>query len=144
MFKTLTSQGFTATYNEIMEDTNLTPTERLTYFNITKFCFNGKNYCFPSIKAIAKLVGRSTRTISRCIKKLVKLGYLKVERKLGFVNTYTVLKPYIDKAVTQVKETVTKVKKSWKNNKKNKSNFNNFDQRTYDMDELEKKLLGWT
>ena len=40
---------------------------------------------------------------------------------------------------------ITAIRYDWKkhNNKKNNDNFNNYEQRVYDFDELEKKLLGW-
>jgi len=81
------------------------------------------------------------RTVHRSLKRLVSEGYIKIERKLGSVNIYTLLKPIIDKSVQQVKTAMNKAKSTY-NKKKNK--FHSYEQRDYNMEELEKKLLGWT
>jgi len=81
------------------------------------------------------------RTVQRSLKRLVSEGYITIERKLGSVNIYTLLKPVIDKTVTTVKTAMNKVKNTY-NIKKNK--FHSYEQRDYNMEELEKKLLGWT
>jgi|GEM_PF-3189696 len=47
------------------------------------------------------------RTMQRSLRSLVVEGYITIERKLGSVNIYTLLKPMIDKAVEQVKTTMT-------------------------------------
>lgn len=47
------------------------------------------------------------RAMQRSLRSLVVEGYITVERKLGSVNIYTLLKPIIDKAVEQVKTTMT-------------------------------------
>ena len=79
------------------------------------------------------------RTVQRSLKRLISEGYITIERKLGSVNIYTLLKPIIDK----VKTTISKIKNTYNNSKK-KNKFRNYNQRDYNMEELEKKLLGWT
>ena len=59
------------------------------------------------------------RTMQRSLRSLVVEGYITVERKLGSVNIYTLLKPMIDKAVEQVKTTMT----IFRGNKKSKIIF---------------------
>jgi len=81
------------------------------------------------------------RTVQRSLKRLISEGYITIERKLGSVNIYTLLKPVIDRTVTTVKTAMNKVKSTY-NKKKNK--FHSYEQRDYNMEELEKKLLGWT
>ena len=59
------------------------------------------------------------RTMQRSLRSLVVEGYITIERKLGSVNIYTLLKPMIDKAVEQVKTTMT----IFRGNKKSKIIF---------------------
>jgi len=75
--------------------------------SFSTFCFNGNNKCFPSQKKIADMLNICVRTVQRSLKRLVVEGYITIERKLGSVNIYTWVKPIIDKAVEQVKTTMT-------------------------------------
>ena len=59
------------------------------------------------------------RAMQRSLRSLVVEGYITVERKLGSVNIYTLLKSIIDKAVEQVRTTMT----IFRGNKKSKIIF---------------------
>ena len=142
MFKSLTNKGFTPVYNEVIADPTLTTTDKAVFMALSTFCYNGKDTCFPSYKTIGAMLGLSTRTIGRSVQKLKEVGYVKVERNLGYVNVYTLFKRVIESGVTKVKETINKVKNTYNNSKK-KNKFKSYDQRKYDMEALEKKLLGW-
>lgn len=134
------SKGFTTFYNEVMYNQSLSTTDKAVFMSFSTFCYNGNNKCFPSQKKIADMLNICVRTVQRSLKRLVVEGYITIERKLGSVNIYTLLKPMIDKAVEQVKTTITRVKNTY-NKKKNK--FKSYEQREYDMEDLERKLLGW-
>ncbi|WP_346913839.1 helix-turn-helix domain-containing protein [Clostridium sp.] len=133
--------GFTTVYTKVIADPTLTTTDKAVFMALSTFAFNGKDTCFPSQKTIANMLNICTRTVQRSLKKLKDVGYVKVERNLGYVNLYTLFKPVIERMVTEVKETITRVKNTYNNSKKNK--FTNYNQRDYNMEELEKKLLGW-
>jgi len=133
------AKGFSTFYNEVMYNKNLTTTDKAVFCAFSTFCFNSDK-CFPSQRKVAEMLNICVRTVQRSLNRLVAEGYITIERKLGSVNIYTLLKPVIDKGVKQVKETISKVKSTY-NKKKNK--FHNYNQRDYDMEELEKKLLGW-
>ncbi len=140
--QTKNDMGFTTVYTKVVADQRLSTTDKAVFMALSTFCYNGKDTCFPSYKTLGAMLGISTRTIGRSIKKLKEVGYVKVERNLGYVNLYTLFKPIIESVVTKVKETITKVKNTYNNSKKNK--FHSYEQRDYNMEELEKKLLGWT
>lgn len=133
------AKGFSTFYNEVMYNKNLTTTDKAVFCAFSTFCFNSDK-CFPSQRKVAEMLNICVRTVQKSLNRLVAEGYITIERKLGSVNIYTLLKPVIDKSVKQVKETISKVKSTY-NKKKNK--FHNYNQRDYDMEELEKKLLVW-
>ena len=136
--------GFTAVKNEILTNNKLSVGARTLYSIIASYCYADKNYCFPSQDRLAKDCGKkSTRTIQRYLKELIQANIIKVTRRGHKTNIYTLLqKVIINKAVTKVKESIAKAKNTYNNKKYNK--FNDYDQREYDWNELEKKLLGWT
>ncbi len=134
------AKGFTTFYNEVMYNKSLSTTDKAVFCAFSTFCFNSDK-CFPSQRKVAEMLNICVRTVQRSLKRLVSEGYITIERKLGSVNIYTLLKPIIDKSVQQVKTTMNKAKSTY-NKKKNK--FHNYNQRDYNMEELEKKLLGWT
>ncbi len=134
------SKGFTTFYNEVMYNKSLSTTDKAVFCAFSTFCFNSDK-CFPSQRKVAEMLNICVRTVQRSLKRLVSEGYITIERKLGSVNIYTLLKPVIDKTVTTVKTAMNKAKSNY-NKKKNK--FHSYQQRDYNMEELEKKLLGWT
>jgi len=138
--QTKNDMGFTAIYSKVIADQRLSTTDKAVFMALSTFAFNGKDTCFPSQKTVANMLNICTRTVQRSIKKLKEVGYVKVERNLGYVNLYTLFKPIIESGVTKVKTAMNKVKNTY-NKKKNK--FHNYNQRDYDMEELEKKLLVW-
>ena len=56
----------------ILADENLTPSEKLVYAFVCGF-----KICYASIRTIATTLGISERQVVRCLKKLVKLGYIR-------------------------------------------------------------------
>lgn len=134
------AKGFTTFYNEVMYNKSLSTTDKAVFCTFSTFCFNSDK-CFPSQRKVAEMLNICVRTVQRSLKRLVSEGYITIERKLGSVNIYTLLKPIIDKSVQQVKTAMNKAKSTY--NKK-KTKFHSYEQRDYNMEELEKKLLGWT
>lgn len=58
--------------------------------------FAGPNVtCYPSVNAMRERMGRtmSRRTIERCIKNLIKLGWLKKEYRRGRSSLFTITTP---------------------------------------------------
>ena len=106
---------------------------------LLSMCYGEKNFCFPSIKYIAIALGRSCRTINRYIKELCKAGLISRRRRGSLSNIYYMLQKKVQQTAAKV---VDKVKNVYKGKKKNV--FCDYEQRTYDFDELEKKLLGLT
>ncbi|NMM61156.1 hypothetical protein HBE96_00245 [Clostridium sp. P21] len=117
---------------------------------------------YASQKEIADEFGFTREYISHCINRMVEntiCPFVKVRQGLNKSNYYIMKKKkeMIDllKKIFQAQQEELKVKneekqdrqkKEYKNNysSSNKvSTFNNFKQRTYDFEELERKLLGW-
>ena len=62
----------------VLNDKNLTINEKYLYAQIICFCKNNRT-CFASNKYFSNIFSVSTRSISRWLKKLVQLGYIKNE-----------------------------------------------------------------
>ena len=116
---------------------------------LLSMCYGLKDTCYPSIKYIANSLGTCTRTIDRYLKELVKLGLIIKRRRGSISNIYTLLHKKAGQVIEKVQEVITSAKKAYKSNYKpytkiKESVFNDFEQRTYDYDNLEEKLLGWS
>ncbi len=116
---------------------------------LLSMCYGLKDTCYPSIKYIANTLNKSTRTINRYLKQLIEQGLIIKRRRGSISNIYTLLQKKAGQAVEKVQEVIASAKKAYKSNykpypKKKESVFNNFEQRTYDYDNLEEKLLGWS
>jgi len=108
---------------------------------LTSMCFGDKTECFPSQKYISENLHKSVRTIQRNIKELVIAGYIKKRRRGSISNIYTILTKLVSEKIDKA---VERVKTSYNNYKKKVDHFNDFEQRKYNYDDLESKLLGWT
>lgn len=98
---------------ELITDKNITSNEFRIYTYLMSL-YNEKQGCsFPSIEVIAERTTISIATVKRCIKKLVELGYMVVEKqkaKIGNFNKYTNFK-HLDsdkKPVTKIQKTDVK------------------------------------
>ena len=116
---------------------------------LLSMCYGPKDSCYPSINYIANALGTCTRTINRYLKELVELGLILKRRRGSISNIYTLLQKKAGQAIEKVQEVIKSAKKAYKSNyrpypKKKESVFNDFEQRTYDYDNLEEKLLGWS
>ncbi len=71
--------NFTIVENEIIDNVNLRPTEKLVYIALCRFAYHGE--CHPSTAKIAEIAGVSRRTVFRVIKKLCELGLVSKQRR---------------------------------------------------------------
>jgi len=70
-------------------------TSGIAVYNVLASYVNSKNQsCFPTQKAIAKLIGMSRRTVIRRIRQLQELGLLSVEKRRGRCF-FRLLKPHV-------------------------------------------------
>jgi hypothetical protein len=60
----------------------LTPYEIAVYVVLGTYT-DGKNYCYPSIPAIAEGAGMSERTVQRAVRSLAEKGLLDVTRRFN-------------------------------------------------------------
>ena len=153
-------QGYTIMENEEM-DIDMSMGAYKCYCIMTRMC-QDKDYCYPSLKYLAKKLRRSVRQTQRYIKELVKHNLIIIKRRGSTSNIYTVVAKIGKKVANNIKKRVDKIIKNKKNtttgqknplvnnglknkpsyNKKNE--FNNCMQRQYDdWDKFEKQLLGW-
>lgn len=84
-------QFFKLSY-ELINDTNITPSEYRIYTYLMSRYNQEKNCAYPSIEVISENTGVSIATIKRAIKSLSDKGYMTIEKKKGIngnYNTYT-------------------------------------------------------
>lgn len=81
------ARGFTIVPNRAVVTEQLTASEYRVY-TILLMHLMRKDKCFPSQQTIAKEAGVTRRWIIKIIPKLVKLGFLKVEKRSGKPNIY--------------------------------------------------------
>ena len=73
---------------ESHKESFLTVSPAGTVYNIlSSYCHN-KNWCYVSLKALSKELGKSESTVAKDIKKLVSLGYVTKKRSVGGSNVY--------------------------------------------------------
>lgn len=89
--------GFTAVPNLLLRhraDLGLTPTECLVIIAIDSFRWTNQ-YPWPSLEALSKRSGFSTRTVSRTVTNLERMRILKRIKRKGTTNCYD-LSPLTD------------------------------------------------
>lgn len=127
---------------EMLEDINLTGNDFKVLCFIMRYRNKDTGESFPSIEKIATDTGISIATVKRTIKKLSDQSYFTISKRdgaSGRYNIYSNFKYSITRSSVSIDD-----KKNYSSNKKNKIlNFCDFEQREYDYEELEKKLLGW-
>ena len=79
-------------YKSVLADPHLNPTDKLTYSALATF--GGCKEINPSFKGIAERATLGERTVKRSIKKLIKVGYVSVDKGGGRhkTNVYFLLK----------------------------------------------------
>jgi len=84
----ITRHGFTQVPNFILENTKLTPGEKLAYAMLLKYNWQNDS-CFPGQKRLAEDMGVALRSVNSYIKGLEKRELLEIERRgLGKTNIY--------------------------------------------------------
>ncbi len=94
---------------DLITDTNITSNEFRIYTYLLSRYNEEKDCAYPSIEVISERVGISERTVSTSIKNLVKLGYMRIEKKSGVngnFNTYKKFKYLINGIVKVTKKVV--------------------------------------
>lgn len=97
---------------ELITDNNITSNEFRIYTYLLSRYNEEKQCAYPSMEAISEKINISLRTVKTCIKNLVKLGYMTIEKKKGVngnYNEYKNLKHLIKGVVkSETKEEVKK------------------------------------
>jgi hypothetical protein len=74
------SEGYTRIPNEVLDDARLTVGARLLYGLLLRHAY-GKDYCFPSQKRLATLMGVSDKWLRTYLRELEAANLVKTERK---------------------------------------------------------------
>ncbi|AWZ50048.1 hypothetical protein C3495_14505 (plasmid) [Clostridiaceae bacterium 14S0207] len=126
----------------------LTPAE--TTCLLILFGHNSKKVCKPSQGVIALQMDRSIRSINRYIQSLKQKGLIKVQRMGKYHNNHydlSYLTQKIQKVIEKnkedkkVAENLQKKANSYASNYKKRSTFCDYEQRTYDFENIEKRLV---
>lgn len=128
---------------ELIEDTNLSSNELRVLLLLMRYQNKDTKQSFPSMQTISEKTGISISTVKKCIKKLSENNYINVSKKFGHSGKHNIYS--INSKYTICNNTNTNVINinNTLSNKNSKVGFNNFKPRTYDYEDLEKKLLGW-
>jgi DNA-binding transcriptional regulator YhcF (GntR family) len=81
-------RGFLWVDYEIIDDKQLTSSDKIVYMTMARFVDNETQECFPSNKKLAEMTGLTTRTIINAVKHLEDGGYIEVDRAFGRINYY--------------------------------------------------------
>lgn len=66
------------------------PTTKLVLILLANYA-DESGCCYPSERHLATLAGTSERTVRRCIKALIDLGYIQSKQRIGKTNLYQLL-----------------------------------------------------
>ena len=134
--------NYTVIDNNLITDADLPDSAYRLYNLMLSMCYGEKDTIYPSIAYLAEKLNKSVKTISRNLKILKDRGLIVSRRRGSISNLYTLVKKTMEmkaeKLVNKLKSKFTKPKF----NKKH-STWDDIPQRDYDLDDLEKKLLGW-
>ena len=134
--------NYTIIDNNLIIDADLPDSAYRLYNLMLSMCYGEKDTIYPSIAYLAEKLNKSVKTIGRNLKILKDRGLIISRRRGSISNLYTLVKKTME---TKAEKLVNKIKSKFIKPKFNKkpSTFNDYEQRSYDFDELEKKLLGW-
>ncbi|HPC31311.1 MAG TPA: helix-turn-helix domain-containing protein [Candidatus Paceibacterota bacterium] len=117
---------------EVLEDEDLTSSDKVVYMVLSRFADNETQECYPSFGKIRKLSGLTDTTISTSIKHLEEKEYIEVSRNAGKVNMYQLNEPpkkldYSKRigTTTQKEEKLPPKNNSTNNTNSNNTNINN-------------------
>lgn len=100
---------------ELITDNNITSNEFRIYTYLLSRYNENKQCAYPSMEVISEKINISLRTVKTCIKNLVKLGYMTIEKKKGINGNYNEYKNLKHIVKGKVKEEVKpEVKKETK------------------------------
>lgn len=74
-------RSFTIIYNDFRRSKLLKPNEKIVFETLKMYADNETGKAFPSYETLAEDTGLSSRSVMRCIKRMEKLGVLRVERR---------------------------------------------------------------
>jgi DNA-binding transcriptional MocR family regulator len=137
----------TVIQNSLISNLKLSDGAYRCYLMLQSMCYGEKSTCFPSIKYLSIALGRSTRTINRYIKELVKNDLISKRRRGSISNLYTVLAKKTQQVAQSITTTVKKAYNSFKQQSKGKNNKPsnwNIESRNYNFNKLESALLYGT
>ena len=70
------------------QELNITPNELAVLINIIDRCWNAGDKAFPSVKTLARNIGKSESTVRTITKSLAKKGFITKEQRYNSSNLY--------------------------------------------------------
>lgn len=78
-------------HDEILNNTHLSNTAKIVYFKLVAYAYKSM-FCFPSVKTLAKSVGKAEVTILRATQELRDFGLIKIfSGNFGESNRYVIM-----------------------------------------------------
>jgi hypothetical protein len=141
--------NFTMVQNEVTDSMSFAkPLDKLVYIFMVRFAF-GKASAYPSIKKLAMMASVSENPVRDSIKRLIKMGLLKVEQRNkangeNDSNLYTVydLTPEMKKNSVSDKEVYAEALKADRERKKEKRASKNLSTGTSDSEGVQNDKIG--
>jgi hypothetical protein len=141
--------NFTMVQNEVTDSMSFAkPLDKLVYIFMVRFAF-GKASAYPSIKKLAMMASVSENPVRDSIKRLIKMGLLKVEQRNkangeNDSNLYTVydLTPEMKKNSVSDKEVYAEALKADRERKKEKRASKNLSTGTSDSEGVQNNEIG--
>lgn len=118
----MTTRSFTATYDDIYDDDNLTGNEKFHLDILHRFYNKEKGYARPSLKQIMKKASsKNERQTRKVLNSLSEKGYIKIVATVGVGTKYYLLKNYMVAPGNNDSKPLAKLidKKEYINNNKN-------------------------
>lgn len=77
---------------DLITDKNITANEFRIYTYLLSLYNSEKNCSYPSLEVISKNLGICLSTVKKSIKRLEKLGYIKIEKRKGLAGNFNIYK----------------------------------------------------
>ena len=85
------NEGFTVVPNTLIDDKNLTATEKIIMLSLLRYYNNEQQRAWPSTITLSEITGLSRLWVMRTLKRLEEKSYIRVEKRAGRSACYELL-----------------------------------------------------
>lgn len=85
------NEGFTVVPNTLIDDKNLTATEKIIMLSLLRYYNSEQQRAWPSTITLSEITGLSRLWVMRTLKRLEEKGYIRVEKRAGRSACYELL-----------------------------------------------------